>query len=246
MYTLARLFTLLILCFLGGMHLPAAADTPTQTACFAAPEAGVWKARHSRNLTTAIVTANCDGSELTMTLWGSCHPRDCYLGQRKAKRAGSWKYNPTGAGREFLFEPFKPNGNTKYTVFATRLDDEAYAGMQVLHLKVSQSGKTNKSFNVNFYKVRHDLDVNAMETRQRGHDRLGSDLPGMPIVMNNTTCKGDCAPAFCAKLCAVNEQCKSWSYVAPGLQRKEATCWLKHQAPVAVANECCTTGALGK
>lgn len=53
-------------------------------------------------------------------------------------------------------------------------------------------------------------------------------------------------PALCRNACESEAKCKAWSYVKPGLQGKEARCWLKHSVPGASRDACCVSGVSGK
>ncbi|MEZ5923812.1 MAG: caspase family protein [Hyphomicrobiaceae bacterium] len=47
----------------------------------------------------------------------------------------------------------------------------------------------------------------------------------------------------CQKLCAEDQRCLSWTYVAPGYQGTSAVCWLKNAVPTGVRRDvCCTSG----
>lgn len=73
--------------------------------------------------------------------------------------------------------------------------------------------------------------VSAMEYNT---DRPGQDYRSLPVPA------GD--PATCRKLCEADKKCRAWTYVKPGVQGKEAFCWLKHKAPPAVSSQCCISG----
>lgn len=49
----------------------------------------------------------------------------------------------------------------------------------------------------------------------------------------------------CERACAGEAQCKSWTYVKPGIQGPNAKCWLKQAVPAATANDCCISGVAG-
>jgi hypothetical protein len=70
----------------------------------------------------------------------------------------------------------------------------------------------------------------------------GIDLPGkdyQSVVLNRNLAMpnnpGD-TPTACRNICAIEERCKAWTYVKPGIQGKNAMCWLKNEIPPRVAN----------
>jgi hypothetical protein len=52
-------------------------------------------------------------------------------------------------------------------------------------------------------------------------------------------------PAACQAACARESQCKSWTYVKPGVQGDKAHCWLKDAVMDPYSDECCVSGAKG-
>jgi hypothetical protein len=48
---------------------------------------------------------------------------------------------------------------------------------------------------------------------------------------------------LCFGACALQPQCKAWTFVKPGFQGPLARCWLKNVVPPPVADVCCTSGA---
>ncbi len=52
-------------------------------------------------------------------------------------------------------------------------------------------------------------------------------------------------PDECRYLCGNDNQCKSYTYVKPGIQGPIARCWLKSSVPSAQVNGCCTSGIKG-
>jgi len=47
----------------------------------------------------------------------------------------------------------------------------------------------------------------------------------------------------CQKLCAEDQRCLAWTYVAPGYQETSPVCWLKNAIPAGVRTDvCCTSG----
>lgn len=65
----------------------------------------------------------------------------------------------------------------------------------------------------------------AWEDGNKGVDRPGGELPGMPITLN------DSRPQECAKLCQKTDKCKAWSYSQPYCGSRNFTqppwCYLK-------------------
>jgi hypothetical protein len=48
---------------------------------------------------------------------------------------------------------------------------------------------------------------------------------------------------LCQKLCAEDQRCLAWTYVAPGYQEANAVCWLKNTVPSGTRQDaCCTSG----
>jgi hypothetical protein len=48
---------------------------------------------------------------------------------------------------------------------------------------------------------------------------------------------------LCQKLCAEDQRCLAWTYVAPGYQEANAVCWLKNSVPEGTRTDaCCTSG----
>ncbi len=49
--------------------------------------------------------------------------------------------------------------------------------------------------------------------------------------------------SVCQRLCAEDQRCLAWTYVAPGYQEPSAVCWLKNVVPSATRRDvCCTSG----
>ncbi len=48
---------------------------------------------------------------------------------------------------------------------------------------------------------------------------------------------------LCQKLCAEDQRCLAWTYVAPGYQEPSPICWLKNTVPAGTRTDtCCTSG----
>jgi PAN domain len=53
----------------------------------------------------------------------------------------------------------------------------------------------------------------------------------------------DASSAFvCSNTCAGESQCKSYTFVRPGIQGPNGHCWLKNAVPQAVSDGCCFSG----
>jgi hypothetical protein len=63
---------------------------------------------------------------------------------------------------------------------------------------------------------------------------LGINLPGSDLT-SLVLPRSD--PALCQAACDANGQCRAWSFVKPGVQGPQATCWLKTVAPRAVSDD---------
>jgi PAN domain len=68
---------------------------------------------------------------------------------------------------------------------------------------------------------------------ERNIDRPGSDF-------RNTESPGanDCSFA-----CQMENQCRAWTFVRPGVQGPSGRCFLKNSVPQARGDSCCTSGA---
>ena len=70
-----------------------------------------------------------------------------------------------------------------------------------------------------------------------GHDRGGSAQPG-PIQTDTNRPGHDFRnfsperpdPALCQQACLEDPRCRAFTYVKPGIQGRQARCWLKDQA----------------
>lgn len=59
-------------------------------------------------------------------------------------------------------------------------------------------------------------------------DRSGADYKNFELIGAN--------PGLCEKQCQGERKCKAWTYVKPGIQGRQAKCWLKTQVPQAHEN----------
>jgi PAN domain len=69
-------------------------------------------------------------------------------------------------------------------------------------------------------------------TFERGIDRPGLDF-------NNTPSQG---AADCSFACQLENQCRAWTFVRPGVQGPSGRCFLKSAVPQARRDNCCTSG----
>jgi hypothetical protein len=65
-------------------------------------------------------------------------------------------------------------------------------------------------------------------------DRLGSDFDSFDLDFPD--------PLACQVRCDVNDGCRAWTYVNPGVQGANARCWLKGSLPSGQSNNCCISG----
>jgi Ca-activated chloride channel homolog len=72
-------------------------------------------------------------------------------------------------------------------------------------------------------------------TVEPGTDRPGGDYRDFDLAAAD--------PERCREACRDDDECRAYTYVAPGVQGDRARCWLKNPAPDPEPNECCTSGA---
>lgn len=65
-------------------------------------------------------------------------------------------------------------------------------------------------------------------------DRPGSDYNRFVLTVPS--------PKNCKAACDADQGCAAWTYVRPGVQQKEAICYVKRPAPAPVSNNCCISG----
>src|SRR5690606_18372862 len=65
-------------------------------------------------------------------------------------------------------------------------------------------------------------------------DRPGSDYNRFVLTVAD--------PKNCQTACNADQGCAAWTYVRPGVQQKEAVCYVKRPAPAPVSNTCCISG----
>jgi PAN domain len=69
-------------------------------------------------------------------------------------------------------------------------------------------------------------------TFERNTDRPGLDYKNAPSR----------GASDCSFACQLENRCRAWTYVRPGIQGPSGRCWFKSSAPRAVSNSCCTSG----
>lgn len=73
----------------------------------------------------------------------------------------------------------------------------------------------------------------------------GFDLPGLDYAINNSF-GTNMDPQSCQALCVAQpDQCKAWTFVAPGVQQPQARCCLKNGVPAPVSHLGMVSGAPG-
>lgn len=65
-------------------------------------------------------------------------------------------------------------------------------------------------------------------------DRPGNDYNRFVLTVPS--------PKNCKAACDADTGCAAWTYVRPGIQQKEAVCYVKRPAPAPVSNKCCISG----
>lgn len=68
---------------------------------------------------------------------------------------------------------------------------------------------------------------------EQGVDRPGSDFQILWLLGG---------PEGCQAACAQHPQCRSYTYVRPGVPGRPEGCWLKNGIPPSVPDECCVSG----
>jgi hypothetical protein len=65
-------------------------------------------------------------------------------------------------------------------------------------------------------------------------DRPGNDYNRFVLTVPS--------PKNCKAACDADQGCAAWTYVRPGVQQKEAVCYVKRPAPAPVSKHCCISG----
>jgi hypothetical protein len=71
-------------------------------------------------------------------------------------------------------------------------------------------------------------------TTEYGTDRPGLDRYNFDMAQPE--------PRDCQSVCLIDQTCRAWTFVRPGVQGAQARCWLKSAAPAAQNNFCCVSG----
>jgi hypothetical protein len=101
------------------------------------------------------------------------------------------------------------------------------------------------------------LDASLLAAKTTAEAKAGVKLPDAPavgILLNGINLPGADYSSFwvesedptqCQNACRSDAKCAAWTYVQPGLQGKQARCWLKSRVPQQFQNQCCTSGVAG-
>ena len=81
----------------------------------------------------------------------------------------------------------------------------------------------------------------ASQGMEDGKDRWGSDYGHFEFDAEKKPIEEE-NKKECQNTCAKEDKCKSWTYVKPGIQGKNAICWLKNAVANLSTNSCCTSG----
>jgi hypothetical protein len=65
-------------------------------------------------------------------------------------------------------------------------------------------------------------------------DRMGSDYQKLPMANANL--------GMCMDMCVNDQKCRAFTFVSPGIQGKDAMCWLKDSVPGPRTDNCCASG----
>jgi hypothetical protein len=74
----------------------------------------------------------------------------------------------------------------------------------------------------------------TMTEREHDTDRYGGDYQGFDVNADHVE--------LCEDACKNDTKCRAWTYVKPGLQTKNARCWLKDVVPASSNDVCCVSG----
>ena len=77
----------------------------------------------------------------------------------------------------------------------------------------------------------------AQSFEEANVDRWGADYSRIPMQSGTA--------ADCARACAKDERCKSWTFARAGVEGKDAVCRLKGAVPERASNPCCVSGIAG-
>ena len=78
----------------------------------------------------------------------------------------------------------------------------------------------------------HAVAQSKFFTFERNIDRPGSDYSNLPSK----------SAVDCSFACQMENRCRAWTFVRPGIQGPSGRCFFKDPAPRAMRNDCCTSG----
>jgi hypothetical protein len=78
----------------------------------------------------------------------------------------------------------------------------------------------------------HAVAQSKFFTFEQNTDRPGRDYSNAPSE----------GASDCSFACQLENRCRAWTYVRPGVQGPSGRCWLKNAVPQALRNTCCTSG----
>src|SRR5688572_23661762 len=81
--------------------------------------------------------------------------------------------------------------------------------------------------------VTNNAHAYAATNLEIGTDRPGADYSNFEIAADYNICK---------LACENDDKCQAYTYVHPGVQGRNARCWLKAAAPNRVGSGCCYSG----
>ena len=76
--------------------------------------------------------------------------------------------------------------------------------------------------------------ADPMSAQEAFTDRQGGEFVSYDLAVSD--------PALCEAQCSADFNCRSWTYVLPGVQGTLAKCWLKHAQNTPTACAHCTSG----
>jgi len=86
----------------------------------------------------------------------------------------------------------------------------------------------------------------AVTVQNASNYMVNTDLPGGDYSINNSFGLNNTDPHTCQKLCQADDnKCKSWTFIAPGVQQAQARCCLKSSVPSANPHNGMTSGVMG-
>jgi hypothetical protein len=100
------------------------------------------------------------------------------------------------------------------------IQDRSTAGKVKITYAIGAGGKGTSTQSL---QIGRNRVIANMVTREQGTDRPGMDYRNFELV--------DANPGLCAQQCAEENRCKAYTFVPPGVQGKNARCWLKGDVP---------------